>query len=296
MFETPNYVAKDGTKITITRRSRKFIAESQNTTTSTSTGWKLYEYCLVKTQDTLIVMSATPEEIEKMGKEMHMEEVPNIGTEFGMYLQKDQAEAALTETEIAVPKGQVPKDKVQEANWELYKKQKEAEAVLFKQQKEAEAKKATADAAFYTQKQVADGALYAKQKEAEGIISIAEAQGLYLKCLLKEVNGNYAALRDYMMINNGVFQEIAKINAEAVKGLQPKISVWSGANGGGESGAVSGMNDNTLKSFSFGMQIDENLSENRKYGKQRWCREKCLQVMLHMRHNSTDYVPAPSVL
>ncbi|KAI8544238.1 hypothetical protein RHMOL_Rhmol08G0280400 [Rhododendron molle] len=135
-----------------------------------------------------------------------------------------------------------PDKKVQEANWELYKKQKEAEAVLFKQQKEAEAKKVTADATFYAQQQVADGALFAKQKEAEGIASIAEAQGLYLKCLLKEVNGNYAALRDYMMINNGVFQEIAKINAEAVKGLQPKISVWSGANGGGESGAVSGMN------------------------------------------------------
>ncbi|XP_058226672.1 flotillin-like protein 4 [Rhododendron vialii] len=132
--------------------------------------------------------------------------------------------------------------KVQEANWELYKKQKEAEAVFFKQQKEAEAKKATADAAFYTQQQVADGALYAKQKEADGIAAIADAQGLYLKCLLKEVNGNYAALRDYMMINDGVFQEIAKINAEAVKGLQPKISVWSGANGGGESGAVGGMN------------------------------------------------------
>ncbi|KAI8526005.1 hypothetical protein RHMOL_Rhmol13G0274800 [Rhododendron molle] len=132
--------------------------------------------------------------------------------------------------------------KVQEANWELYKKQKEAEAVLFKQQKEDEAKKGIADAAFYAQQQVADGALYAKQKEAEGIASIAEAQGLYLKCLLKEVNGNYAALRDYMMINNGVFQEITKINAEAVKGLQPKISVWSGASGGGESGAVSGMN------------------------------------------------------
>lgn len=134
-----------------------------------------------------------------------------------------------------------PDKKVQEANWELYKKQKEAEAVLFKQQKEAEAKKATADAAFYTQQQVADGALYAKQKEADGIAAIANAQGLYLKCLLKEVNGNYAALRDYMMINNGVFQEIAKINAEAVNGLQPKISVWSGANGGGESGGMNGV-------------------------------------------------------
>ncbi|KAH7866141.1 hypothetical protein Vadar_016141 [Vaccinium darrowii] len=132
--------------------------------------------------------------------------------------------------------------KVQEANWELYKKQKEAEAVLFQKQKEAEAKKAIADATFYAQQQAADGALYAKQKEADGIAALAQAQGFYLKCLLNEVNGNYAALRDYMMINGGVFQEIAKINAEAVRGLQPKISVWSGANGGGEGGDAGKMN------------------------------------------------------
>lgn len=132
--------------------------------------------------------------------------------------------------------------KVQEANWELYKKQKEAEALLFQQQKEAEAKKAIADATFYAQQQAADGALYAKQKEADGIAALAQAQGFYLKCLLNEVNGNYAALRDYMMINGGVFQEIAKINAEAVRGLQPKISVWSGANGGSEGGDAGKMN------------------------------------------------------
>lgn len=132
--------------------------------------------------------------------------------------------------------------KVQEANWELYKKQKEAEAVLFQKQKEAEAKKAIADATFYAQQQAADGALYAKQKEADGIAALAQAQGFYLKCLLNEVNGNYSALRDYMMINGGVFQEIAKINAEAVRGLQPKISVWSGANGSGEGGDAGKMN------------------------------------------------------
>ncbi|KAF6147628.1 hypothetical protein GIB67_031619 [Kingdonia uniflora] len=33
-----------------------------------------------------------------------------------------------------------------------------------------------------------------------------------------------------MMINGGVFQELAKINAGAVQRLQPKISIWS--NGG----------------------------------------------------------------
>ncbi|THG15403.1 hypothetical protein TEA_017443 [Camellia sinensis var. sinensis] len=130
--------------------------------------------------------------------------------------------------------------KVQEANSELYKKQKEAEAVLFEEQKRAEAQKAGADAAFYTCQQVADGELYSKKKEAEGIAAMAEAQGFYLRNLLKEANGNYAAVRDYMMINSGMFQEIAKINAQGVQGLQPKISVWSGANNGGGEGSAGG--------------------------------------------------------
>ncbi|XP_022131638.1 flotillin-like protein 4 [Momordica charantia] len=122
--------------------------------------------------------------------------------------------------------------KVQEANWDLYDKQKKAEAVLFQKQKEAEAQKAMADAAFYSRQQAADGELYAKKKEAEGLVALAQAQALYLRSLLNALGGNYTALRDYLMINGGLFQEIAKINSEGVKGLQPKISVWTNGSGG----------------------------------------------------------------
>ncbi|KAI8012183.1 Flotillin-like protein 1 [Camellia lanceoleosa] len=45
--------------------------------------------------------------------------------------------------------------------------------------------------------------LYSKKKEAEGIAAVVDAQGFYLRNLLKEANGNYAAVRDYMMINSG---------------------------------------------------------------------------------------------
>ncbi|KAK1366035.1 hypothetical protein POM88_041596 [Heracleum sosnowskyi] len=124
--------------------------------------------------------------------------------------------------------------KVQEANWELYKKQKEAEAILYQKEKEAQAQKAIADATFYARQQVADGELYAKQKEAEGLVALAQAQGTYISTLLKAVGGNYSALRDYLMINGGMYQEIAKINGEAVRGLQPKISIWSNGENGGD--------------------------------------------------------------
>ncbi|PKA61666.1 Flotillin-like protein 1 [Apostasia shenzhenica] len=125
--------------------------------------------------------------------------------------------------------------KVQEANWELYKKQKAAEAALYEREREAEGKKAAAEAALFERKQEADGELYARKMEAEGMAALAEAQGEYLSTLLKALGGNYAALRDYLMINGRVYQEMARINGDAVRGLQPKISLWgSGGGGGGE--------------------------------------------------------------
>ncbi|XP_059640905.1 flotillin-like protein 3 [Cornus florida] len=155
-------------------------------------------------------------------------------------LQKElEQKNALTRTERLkaelLSKATVDYDiQVQGANSELYKKQKEAEAVFYEQQKQAEAQKANADAMFYAKQKAADGELYTKQKEAEGITAIAKGQGVYLSTLLKELNGNYEAIRDYMMINANMFQEIAKINAEGVRGLQLKISIWSGANGNNE--------------------------------------------------------------
>ncbi|KAI5653227.1 hypothetical protein M9H77_30414 [Catharanthus roseus] len=43
--------------------------------------------------------------------------------------------------------------KVQEANWELYKKKKQAEAFLYEKTQEAEAQKAIAATAFYAKQQ-----------------------------------------------------------------------------------------------------------------------------------------------
>ncbi|KAJ4832439.1 Flotillin-like protein 3 [Turnera subulata] len=134
--------------------------------------------------------------------------------------------------------------KVQEANWDLYKKQRAADAVLYQQSKDAEAKKAAADASFYAVQQAAEGELYKKKKEAEAVQAMAQAQGFYVSTLLKAFGGNYAAMRDFLMLDKDIFQEVAKINAQAINGLQPKISIWNrGANDNtelpnGGSGAV----------------------------------------------------------
>ncbi|KAE8684184.1 Flotillin-like protein 1 [Hibiscus syriacus] len=68
--------------------------------------------------------------------------------------------------------------------------------------------------------------------EAEGLMALVKAQGVYLSTLLEAVGGNYVILRDYLMINARMFQDIAKINVEDVRGLQPKINIWT--NGGGD--------------------------------------------------------------
>ncbi|TXG49601.1 hypothetical protein EZV62_025476 [Acer yangbiense] len=168
-------------------------------------------------------------------------------------------EAQVAEVEsvkaVALREAELQKE-VQEANWDLYKKQKAAEAILYERSKEAEAQKAMAEAAFYTRQQVADGELYAKQKEAEGLVALAKAQGEYIRTLLDALGGNYAALRDYLMINGGMFQDIAKINAEAVQGLQPKISIWTNDNGGsGTMDGAAGSGSSALKEVAgvYGM-------------------------------------------
>ncbi|KAF6160001.1 hypothetical protein GIB67_033085 [Kingdonia uniflora] len=68
-----------------------------------------------------------------------------------------------------------------------------------------------------SQQQSADGELFTKKREAEGLMTLAEAQGDYVRTLLDAVlGGNYAALKDNMMINGGMFQELANINVRAV--------------------------------------------------------------------------------
>lgn len=130
---------------------------------------------------------------------------------------------------------------IQEANWDFYKKQKAAEAVLYEKEKAAEAQKLAVEAQQYARLQEADAKLYAKRKEAEGTLALTEAQGFYLKTLSAALGGDYNAVRDYMMIDGGTFKDIAKTNAEAIRGLQPKISIWTNgeaAAGGGSGGGA----------------------------------------------------------
>ncbi|KAH0602134.1 hypothetical protein MHUMG1_01013 [Metarhizium humberi] len=90
-----------------------------------------------------------------------------------------------------------------------------------------------AEAENYAAQQSADASAFRQLKEAEGISAMADA---YAK--LAGAFGGPAGLLQYMMIEKGTYVELAKANADAIRGLQPKISVWNtGSNGAGEAGS-----------------------------------------------------------
>ncbi len=78
------------------------------------------------------------------------------------------------------------------------------------------------------QKIKAEAMLYAKQKEAEGIQALYEAQARGLQQVVNSFGGDSRALLSYTMLEKGVYEKLAQANAEAIKGLNPKITVWTG--------------------------------------------------------------------
>ena len=86
-------------------------------------------------------------------------------------------------------------------------------------------------ASFYRATKEAEAAFVAKQREADGITEMAKAYQH-----LSSVLGGPQGLLQYIMLQNNTHEKLAKANAQAINGLQPKISVWNtGDNAGGSS-------------------------------------------------------------
>jgi len=90
---------------------------------------------------------------------------------------------------------------------EIHIKQAEGEATALKMKAEAE--------------------LFAKRQEAEGILALYNAQSLGMQKLIDSFGGNKEALIQYLMLDKGLYEKLAHANADAIQGLQPKISIWS---------------------------------------------------------------------
>ncbi|KAK4222542.1 Flotillin-like protein 1 [Podospora fimiseda] len=168
-----------------------------------------------------------------------------------------QQKRALAETErlraTEVVKATIEREsKQQAADAHAYEIEAEAKANFEKDKQKAEAGaykvKADTDAAAYRTRQNAEAwshatvnqaqaRLESETKNAQGMMAMAEA---YAK--MSEAFGGPAGLLQYMMIEKGTYVELAKANAEAIRGLQPKISIWNtGAEAGADgAGAASG--------------------------------------------------------
>ena len=125
------------------------------------------------------------------------------------------------------------------ANFEKQKQQTEAGVYKVKVDTDAAAYKTKQDAEAWSYAAVknADANLQKKLKEAEGTAAMADA---YAK--LAAAFGGPAGLLQYMMIEKGTYVELAKANAEAVRGMNPKITIWNtGAEAGADGGAAGGI-------------------------------------------------------
>ena len=126
------------------------------------------------------------------------------------------------------------------ANATFFKEQRAADATAYKVQVQAEAAllAATKDAEanLIRQQKEAEGELLTQQKKAAGLSAMA---GAYAD--LAQAFGGPAGLVQYMMIEKGVFTDLAKANADAIRGLNPKMTIWNtGAQAGSEGGRPDG--------------------------------------------------------
>lgn len=146
----------------------------------------------------------------------------------------------------------------EKADARLYADTKGADGLLYKQRQDAEAQFYTdtkgADGLLYKQKQEveasyyraikeAEAAFFAKRKEAEGMTAMAEAYGHMADVLggpsgyanpspiIHQASTNLCRLMQYIMLQNNTYEKLAKANATAINGLQPKITVWNTGEG-----------------------------------------------------------------
>ncbi|RSL78697.1 hypothetical protein CEP51_007980 [Fusarium floridanum] len=111
-----------------------------------------------------------------------------------------------------------------EAEADYAKVTKNTDAAAYKTRNDAEAYN-------FAAQQRAEAELVQKLREAEGISAMADAYGK-----LSQAFGGPAGLLQYMMIEKGTYVELAKANATAIRGLEPKISVWNTGSNGGQGG------------------------------------------------------------
>ena len=109
----------------------------------------------------------------------------------------------------------------------------DVEAKLQKPSKQSAFEKQKAEAEAHANGVGADAELAATLKQAEGLSAMADAYARMGRAF-----GGPQGLLQYLMIEKGTYVELARANADAIRGLEPKISVWNtGSAGDGAAGS-----------------------------------------------------------
>jgi len=103
----------------------------------------------------------------------------------------------------------------------------QALATLEATKAQAEATKLKADADNYKKLKDADAEIYEKTKQAQATETLYNSQAKGIEALRKAFGNDNNTLLAYMMIQNNQFVEIAKQSAQAINGLNPKITIWN---------------------------------------------------------------------
>lgn len=106
--------------------------------------------------------------------------------------------------------------------------QKTADAAAYRIIKAAEAN-------FLAESKEAEAALVKREKEAAGLTAMA---GAYSH--LSQALGGPDGLIKYLMIERGVYTDLAKANADAVRGMNPKMTIWNTGSQAGEAVGADG--------------------------------------------------------
>ncbi|KAI9902206.1 hypothetical protein N3K66_004023 [Trichothecium roseum] len=118
------------------------------------------------------------------------------------------------------------------ATIEKESKQQAADAAAYEIEANAraefEAARMAADAEAYTSLKSAEADAIRRIKEAEGLSAMADAYGK-----MSHAFGGPEGLLKFIMLEKGTYGELARANAEAVKGMAPKISLWNTTGSGG---------------------------------------------------------------
>ena len=110
---------------------------------------------------------------------------------------------------------------------DLTKAQVDAEALVKMSTGKASALQIEADAHLYYERKKAEAILYSKQQEALGEQNILEARAMGVNKLIESFKGDHTSFMQYSMLEDGLYEKLALRNSEAVKGMAPKINVWT---------------------------------------------------------------------